>query len=196
MEVVGWVGQALYFSRFLIQWYLSERARKIVVPSLFWWLSIAGAFCSGLYAFHKGELVFLISPVINLFVHGRNIALLRTNRPMSKQSLLPVLIGMVALVMISSYFWDKLKPSQYSPFWLFVGGIGQFLWTSRFPLQWYLSERSRNVTLGAAFFWVSFFGSVLLLAVALKGGNPIFIAGYALGPILYGRNLILSARST
>jgi lipid-A-disaccharide synthase-like uncharacterized protein len=50
--------------------------------------------------------------------------------------------------------------------------------------------------LGAAFFWVSFFGSVLLLAVALKGGNPIFIAGYALGPILYGRNLILSARST
>jgi len=39
---IGFAGQALFSARFLIQWIASERARKSVVPKLFWYFSIAG----------------------------------------------------------------------------------------------------------------------------------------------------------
>src|SRR5687768_738720 len=42
-KVVGWLGNAAFFSRFLIQWFASERQRQIVVPVSFWWLSLAGS---------------------------------------------------------------------------------------------------------------------------------------------------------
>ncbi|NBQ10378.1 MAG: lipid A biosynthesis protein, partial [Betaproteobacteria bacterium] len=39
---IGFAGQALFSARFLIQWIASERAKKSVVPKLFWYFSLAG----------------------------------------------------------------------------------------------------------------------------------------------------------
>jgi lipid-A-disaccharide synthase-like uncharacterized protein len=39
---VGFIGQLLFTSRFLVQWIASERAHRSVVPLAFWWFSIAG----------------------------------------------------------------------------------------------------------------------------------------------------------
>ena len=33
---VGLIGQGLFASRFLVQWWASERARRSVVPVMFW----------------------------------------------------------------------------------------------------------------------------------------------------------------
>ncbi|HMS17010.1 MAG TPA: lipid-A-disaccharide synthase N-terminal domain-containing protein [Planctomycetota bacterium] len=195
LTAVGWLGQGFYFSRFLIQWYLSERARRIVVPESFWWFSIAGAVMSGVYAFYRAELVFLISPIINLFLHVRNIMLLRSRQPLSRQSLVPILLGVLSLAAVALLFWEHLEPAHHPVGWLVVGVVGQILWTSRFPLQWYASEKTRHVTLGIGFFWISFFGSALLLSFAIHTRTPVFIAGNLLGPILYGRNLILAYRA-
>jgi lipid-A-disaccharide synthase-like uncharacterized protein len=43
MEIVGWLGNFVFFSRFLVQWYATERKRQVVVPTAFWWLSLAGS---------------------------------------------------------------------------------------------------------------------------------------------------------
>ena len=42
-EVVGWLGNAAFFSRFLVQWRATEKRGQVVVPALFWWLSLAGS---------------------------------------------------------------------------------------------------------------------------------------------------------
>ncbi|PYK99457.1 MAG: lipid A biosynthesis acyltransferase, partial [Verrucomicrobia bacterium] len=43
-KVVGWLGNATFFSRFFVQWYATEKKKQVVVPTAFWWLSLAGSF--------------------------------------------------------------------------------------------------------------------------------------------------------
>ena len=55
LTVCGWLGQACFFTRFLLQWAASERARRSVVPRAFWWLSLAGAaLMSGYASWRRG----------------------------------------------------------------------------------------------------------------------------------------------
>ena len=39
---IGFLGQAFFTARFLVQWIASERKRRSVVPVAFWWLSLLG----------------------------------------------------------------------------------------------------------------------------------------------------------
>ena len=39
---VGFLGQAFFTARFLVQWLASEKKRDSVVPVAFWWLSLLG----------------------------------------------------------------------------------------------------------------------------------------------------------
>jgi uncharacterized paraquat-inducible protein A len=49
-KVVGWMGNAVFGSRFFVQWYATEKRKQVVVPALFWWLSIAGSLLLLAYA--------------------------------------------------------------------------------------------------------------------------------------------------
>lgn len=78
-KIVGWVGNAVFFSRFIVQWYATEKKKQVVVPALFWWLSLTGAMTLLAYSLHKRDSVFIFAyaftwiPYIrNLIIHRRH----------------------------------------------------------------------------------------------------------------------------
>ncbi len=73
--------------------------------------------------------------------------------------------------------------------WVVLGFVAQALFTMRFVVQWIASERARASVIPVAFWFFSVGGGVLLLAYALYRRDPVFIAGQALGLIVYVRNL-------
>jgi lipid-A-disaccharide synthase-like uncharacterized protein len=81
-KVVGMVGNLVFFSRFLVQWYATEKLKRVVVPIAFWWLSLVGSFILLLYSiFGKRDSVFILAfaftwiPYIrNLVIHRRHAA--------------------------------------------------------------------------------------------------------------------------
>jgi lipid-A-disaccharide synthase-like uncharacterized protein len=73
---LGLVGNALFFSRFLLQWIASERAGRSYVPVAFWWLSIAGSLVLLAYALHRRDPVFTLAFLPNCVVYVRNLMLL------------------------------------------------------------------------------------------------------------------------
>ena len=75
--VIGFLGQACFFSRFLVQWLASERAGRSVVPRAFWYLSIAGGTIVLAYAIWRRDPVFILGQSVGLFVYLRNLILLR-----------------------------------------------------------------------------------------------------------------------
>lgn len=77
---LGFAGNALFFSRFLVQWIASERARKSYVPVAFWWLSIAGSLVLLIYAIHRRDPVFTLAFLPNCVVYVRNLMLIRRER--------------------------------------------------------------------------------------------------------------------
>ena len=81
-------------------------------------------------------------------------------------------------------------------FGLVVGAVGQSVWSSRFVVQWYLSEREGHSHFPQAFWWISLVGNTLLLTYAVRLGDPVWIAGLCLGPVVQIRNLMLIQRTT
>ena len=41
--IIGFIGQTIFASRFLVQWVVSERASKSIIPNVFWWISLGGS---------------------------------------------------------------------------------------------------------------------------------------------------------
>lgn len=78
--VIGFTGNAIFFSRFLVQWIASERAGRSYVPIVFWWLSIAGSVVLLLYALHRRDPVFTLAYLPNSVVYVRNLMLIRRER--------------------------------------------------------------------------------------------------------------------
>ena len=74
---LGFLGQACFASRFLVQWLVSERAGRSVVPRAFWYLSIAGGSIVLCYAIWRRDPVFIVGQSAGLFVYLRNLILLR-----------------------------------------------------------------------------------------------------------------------
>lgn len=75
--VLGFSGQAMFSCRFLIQWIASERKKASVVPTLFWWFSIAGGVCLLFYAILRRDIVIIVGQAAGLIVYVRNLMLLR-----------------------------------------------------------------------------------------------------------------------
>mgnify|MGYP000868703290 CR=1 FL=1 len=57
---IGLLGQALFSARFIVQWLQSERVKKSVIPSAFWYFSMAGGATLLAYAIHRRDPVFII----------------------------------------------------------------------------------------------------------------------------------------
>ena len=78
-KLVGWLGNVVFFSRFLVQWHATEQKRRVVVPPAFWWLSLLGSLTLLCYSLHKHDSVFILAyaftwiPYIrNLMIHYRH----------------------------------------------------------------------------------------------------------------------------
>ena len=71
--VIGFAGQLLFTSRFLVQWIASERARRSVVPLAFWWFSISGGVLLLAYALYRRDPVFIAGQGFGVFVYLRNL---------------------------------------------------------------------------------------------------------------------------
>jgi len=72
---IGIFGQCMFFSRFLVQWLSSERAKKVVIPVAFWYLSMFGGLITLCYAIQRQEPVFMAGQAIGIFVYTRNLIL-------------------------------------------------------------------------------------------------------------------------
>jgi lipid-A-disaccharide synthase-like uncharacterized protein len=78
--VLGLVAQGLFSARFLVQWIASERARKSVMPVVFWYLSISGSVLLLAYAIYRKDPVFILGQSAGLVVYIRNLYLIRREK--------------------------------------------------------------------------------------------------------------------
>jgi lipid-A-disaccharide synthase-like uncharacterized protein len=75
-NLIGWGGQAVFFSRFFVQWYATEKKKQVVVPAAFWWLSIIGSLLLLLYAtLYDKHYVIIFAYAFNWIPYIRNLVI-------------------------------------------------------------------------------------------------------------------------
>lgn len=75
--IFGFFAQFIFFLRFAVQWWASEKEKRSVVPVSFWYLSIVGSVMILIYAIKREDIVFITAQFLALFIYVRNIMLRR-----------------------------------------------------------------------------------------------------------------------
>ena len=103
---------------------------------------------------------------------------------------------MTCPVCILAAFFDNLIQHLRGGFnfWTIFGLIGNTVFTSRFIVQWYASERLRQSVIPKNFWHFSLIGGLIMLIYGIHDGHIPIILGYLTPPIIAARNLMLIAQ--
>jgi lipid-A-disaccharide synthase-like uncharacterized protein len=86
-KVVGWMGNAVFFSRFFVQWIATEKRQQVVIPVSFWWLSLTGSVLLLTYGIHQRDSVFIFAYAFTWIPYIRNIVIYQRNRANQRRCL-------------------------------------------------------------------------------------------------------------
>lgn len=202
-DLIGGVAAIIFYGRFYLQWYTSERLGRSVVPVGFWYMSCIGSLMLFCYGVYTQSAVGTLSHCFNIFIYVRNlIHVWRANGTLSRRRsvtvhglALAVMVVAAALLVVT---WGQVLSHTKSGsdseaartwFWIAVGVVGQGLFAGRFLIQWITSERKKESVIPVAFWYLSIAASVLMLASFIQLGEFIFGLGMLLTLPIYTRNL-------
>ena len=74
--IVGFLGQGIFASRFIVQWIFSEKKGESYIPVVFWYLSIFGGLGLLTYAIFRKDPVIIVGQTFGIFIYLRNLILI------------------------------------------------------------------------------------------------------------------------
>lgn len=192
--VIGFLAQAFFSARILLQWILSERAKRVVSPSIFWILSLAGSYLLFIYGWMRDDFAIILGQVISYYIYIWNL---------SAKGIWSKVPGIVRLLLIltpaaaigfavthADTFIHDFFRNEKVPLWLLLfGSAGQIIFTLRFVYQYLYSRRKGESLLPAGFWIISLVGSGAIVAYGLVRHDPVLILGQSVGFIAYTRNI-------
>lgn len=193
---IGFLAQAFFSARTLVQWILSERARKVLSPSLFWVLSLAGAYLLCIYGWLRDDFAIVLGQIVSYYVYLWNLKL------KGVWQRVPSVFRYVLLATpVVAFCWEmgdaanviaRFFQRDDLPLWLVVFGTGgQLLFTLRFIYQWAYSHRQGESLLPAGFWFISLVGSLCIVTYAIIREDIVLIVGQSTGLVVYVRNLVI-----
>src|ERR1700722_4130714 len=84
--LIGFVGTGLFASRFIVQWYQSEREGRSVIPVAFWYCSLLGGLVTLAYTIHLQSVPLSLGQGSGLIVYSRNLYLIFRERSLLREA--------------------------------------------------------------------------------------------------------------
>ena len=193
---IGFLAQAFFSARILVQWILSERARKVLSPSLFWAFSLIGSYLLCIYGWLRNDFAIILGQFISYYIYIWNLNIKgvwhNLYAPIRVILLCTPLIAIAFVMKDAASFADEvLFNDEVKPWLLIFGSIGQVLFTMRFIYQWLYSRKKKESHLPEGFWLISLIGSFLILMYGCLRADLVLIVGQMFGVIIYLRNIYL-----
>ena len=198
---IGLLAQLLFSARLLIQWINSERAGKVISPTIFWQLSLIASLLLMVYGILRDDIVIILGQTLSYLIYIRNLQFKHAWSLIAKPfKVLAILLPIGILLWLMTDFnhnWhDVTNNVRITSFLLTLGGTGQIIFTLRFVYQWYYSELQKRSVLPIGFWVISLIGSAMIISYGILRIDPIIILGQSFGILIYIRNLHLALRTS
>ncbi len=205
-QILGISGAVIFFGRFYIQWLVSERAGKSVVPVVFWYMSGAGSVALLLYGvFYLNSPVAALSYGFNSVVYARNLVHIWNEKgTLTRRAALLFQGGvglflLVSVAMVAGTWLNEYHHTHHEShevivrtwFWIGIGAIGQSLFAARFAVQWVVTEIKKRSVIPPSFWYLSIAASLLLMSSYLQRSEWINVLGMVATLPVYVRNVML-----
>lgn len=193
---LGFLAQGFFSARMLVQWIMSERAKKSLSPDIYWIFSLMGSILLFIYGWLRDDFSIIFGQFISYYIYiwNLNIKGVWPRLPKVLQAAI-IMLPIAALTLMLSdvpAFVNTFFHNEKVPIWLLVfGSAGQFIFTIRFIYQWYYSYRRHASILPVGFWIISLVGSGIIVAYACFRLDPVLIIGQSVGFITYSRNIVL-----
>ncbi|MBU1567303.1 MAG: lipid-A-disaccharide synthase N-terminal domain-containing protein [Proteobacteria bacterium] len=193
---IGFLAQILFSARLLVQWISSEKAGRVLSPLLFWQLSILASFLLVLYGVLRHDLAILLGQAVTYGIYIRNLSYhgfwKKIPRPARIFIVAFPIMAICWLISGETYHLQKIIGNKDISFALMVWGLtGQIVFTFRFVLQWFYSEKKKQSILPIEFWIFSILGSIMVLSYAIIRRDPVLFIGQLFGFVVYFRNTLL-----
>ena len=193
---IGFLAQLLFSGRLFLQWFLSEKHKRIVTPTLFWKLSLVASFLLFVYGYLREDFAIMLGQSLTYFIYIRNLHF-QGEWQKAPAALRYFLLAFPLLILIygynnGAYDLEILLHNTQIPQWLMILGIvGQLVFTLRFVYQWWYSEQKKESHLPKGFWRLSALGALLIMTYAIYRMDPVLMVGHGSGLIIYLRNLFI-----
>ncbi len=193
---VGFIAQGFFSCRMLIQWILSEKAKKVVSPDLYWVCSLVGSILLFVYGWLRNDFAIIFGQLISFYIYIWNLNIKGVWHRVHfifriAISILPVVAILLMLsdipLFINNFFHNKAVSLPL----LIWGSTGQVIFTLRFIYQWYYSYRRGESFLPLNFWIISLIGCSIIVSYGVFRLDPVLILGQSVGFFTYSRNIIL-----
>ena len=193
---IGFLAQAFFSARILVQWILSERARRVLSPTVFWVLSLMGVYLLCIYGWLRDDFAIILGQFVSYYIYLWNLKMkgvwLHLARFLRFILLFTPLVAIGFVMENIGEFADRfLHNDEVAPWLLLFGTVGQVLFTMRFVYQWLYSRKEHESSLPAGFWIISLVGSLLILAYGCIRADMVLIVGQMFGAAAYFRNICL-----
>ncbi|MCM1291193.1 MAG: lipid-A-disaccharide synthase N-terminal domain-containing protein [Prevotella sp.] len=197
---IGLLAQGFFSARILVQWILSERARKVLNPSIFWILSLAGSYLLCIYGWMRSDFAIILGQFISYYIYIYNLSLKGVWKLWPRWlRILLIITPLIASIWPLSHgneFVSTFLRNENVPLWLLLfGSAGQIIFTLRFVYQWYVSMRRHTSELPPGFWILSLIGSLTIVSYAIFRQDPVLILGQSFGVVAYCRNLYFGLKN-
>lgn len=199
--IIGLSAQLLFSARLLIQWIASEKAHKVLSPTIFWQLSMGASFLLCIYGWLRNDFAIILGQLISYYVYIWNLKSKGSWIKLPKIARILFFSIPIAAVVYFILNWNEtfthLFKQEDIPLWLIIFGvIGQFTFTLRFIYQWWYSRKAGESLLPIMFWVISLTGSTMIILYAIIRHDLVLILGQATGFIVYARNIMIAYKSS
>ncbi len=197
---IGLLAQLFFSARIIVQWFVSEKNKKVVSNNLFWIFSLCGSMAMVIYGCLKNDFSIILGQFIAYYIYIGNLRLkgLWDNVNIFLRYLLICIPVLAILLRIndSPSFFNNLFNNEDIPMLLLIyGSAGQIIFTFRFVYQWIYSKKENESVLPPAFWWISLTGSMIIVSYGAMVKDPILILGQSFGFMSYIRNLMIGRKN-
>ena len=198
IAAVGFLAQGLFGVRMAVQWIISEKAGKLVAPSIFWVFSVLGGFTMFLYGVLRHDFSIILGQAISYGIYLWN---LDKNGIWKKLNMLLQIILIAVPIICFCYLLKDVRSffehffNGEVPLWLIIyGSIGQLIFSLRFVYQFFDSRRKGVSTMSLTFWIISLIGSLIVASYGLIRGDIVLLTTDSLGSIINARNVMIGIK--
>lgn len=193
---IGFLAQIFFSARILYQWIVTEKAKKILSPPLFWILSIFGSYLLFIYGVLRNDFAIIFGQFIAYYIYLWNLNMQgiwkRLHLSVKTVLLATPIVAAAYLVRDMEVFTTLFFRQKDIPFWLLIfGSAGQLLFTFRFIYQWIYSAHRHQSLLPIGFWIISLLGSGIIVTYGIIRHDPVLILGQSVGFVAYVRNIMI-----
>ena len=173
---------AIYGTRIVVQWYLSERSHQVESPGIYWVMSSIGAIVLYIYGWLRKDFSIIFGESLSYYIYMWNIGIMGLYKRVPKvvivvQALFPLVILALISQDFQTFVDSFLRNEAVPPKLLWFGIAGQFTYEIRSVYQLVYSMRRKESVLPLGHWLLAVVGSLMIIAYGLIRHDWVLVIG-------------------